>query len=292
MTGFAADVAAVLMDDPDGLATRDLCVALQDRSINYAFLKPEQADRLLARHPDVFMHGANDCWVLVRMAARHAVMASLEGNIRTIPKGMRTRGDIVVFDIEATSTKPEHAEILQIAAVRLDADLREIARSAPAPSSPQAWSSAVGRQSLPQMMTPAHHWFLADICRSSNMQAIGASLACRPLAFPPLQVRMVNSPSSGRCLGSVSCSRSICTWLTIQRVVTWLSGGRRCYRWDPCGYKTRSHHPRDEGLSALAAQRRQERRLDIGRSDALAYDGGPEDHRRRGNERLLQGDDI
>src|SRR5436309_4698589 len=51
------------------------------------------------------------------------------------------------------------------------------------------------------MMTPAHHWFLADICWSSNMQAIGACHSCGDSNYWLEMTFATNQPAFDRAVG-------------------------------------------------------------------------------------------
>ena len=134
-----AEVAARLLEQHHaGLTVEDLCAALRAERLDFARVTPDQVERHLRRHTELAFRSEDRQWTTRRLAARLHEAAALDDspvNLVPLPGDGFSGGDAhehwVVFDVEATSTDVQTAELLQMAAVRLNADLQEIGRFEP-----------------------------------------------------------------------------------------------------------------------------------------------------------------
>lgn len=111
-----------------GLTTAELCTALRARRIEYALVTPEHVERILGRQPETFARGTDGRWTVRHAARLREVSDALDEMEEAAEDPPSALDGFIVFDVEATSNDPAKAQLLQIAAVRLDADLRETGR--------------------------------------------------------------------------------------------------------------------------------------------------------------------
>jgi ATP-dependent DNA helicase RecQ len=122
------DAAASILDQyPDGLSITALCPFVRTRDLAFAFATSEEIARSLGRHPNRFRRAEDGRWILRAAAARAVVEAALDDAPRCESGEIALEGDYVIFDLEATSEDPQLAEIIQIAAMRVDPHLQPVA---------------------------------------------------------------------------------------------------------------------------------------------------------------------
>src|SRR5579885_1571640 len=120
-------IARYLDSVHSGATSADLCTYLKNVSLEYATLTPEAVARHLSRRPETFVRDSAGRWTTLTAAYLQALVTDAEDTpAPTYPS--QSTSDWVVFDVEATSDDHHTAQLLQIAAVRLNDNLEEIAR--------------------------------------------------------------------------------------------------------------------------------------------------------------------
>src|SRR5262245_30181678 len=121
-------VLDVLDMHPSGIRAEELCDELKHRRLEFALLTSDSLERILSRRSHLFVRTDDGRWIRPKAALREMVAAALDPAPDPARSSARPSRDYVVFDVEATSRDPASAELLQIAAVRLNQDLDETDR--------------------------------------------------------------------------------------------------------------------------------------------------------------------
>lgn len=123
-----AHARELLETHDSGLAAAELCEVLRAQRLEFALVTPEVIARILGRQPEILAQEPDGRWTVRRAAMQRIVSAALDEMRGATDAPPATIDGFVVFDVEATSNDPTTAQLLQIAAVRLDAELRETGR--------------------------------------------------------------------------------------------------------------------------------------------------------------------
>lgn len=126
--GLPERAAELLADHPAGLTANELSARLRRERLEWALVTATQVERLLARHAERVQRDPDGRWSVREARARAAVEVALDEPSRPQVSSFATPTDYVVFDTEATGADPGTAQLLQLAAVRLDPQLSCIDR--------------------------------------------------------------------------------------------------------------------------------------------------------------------